>query len=137
MPLLRYRTKDIVQIASDPCPCGRTFRRFDGGVIGRLDDMKKVRGVVVYPSKIEECVRSFNEVAEYQVLFQRKEGLDEITVRIEPVPRVDGAFANTLSEQLRLVVGIRCSVELLEPDSLPRWDHKARRFKDERTEVPF
>ncbi len=137
MPLLRYRTKDIVRIASTACPCGRTFRRFDGGVIGRLDDMKKVRGVVVYPSKIEECVRSFGEVAEYQVLFHRQEGLDEITVRIEPLPHVDSAFTRKLEDQLRLTVGIRCAVELLEPDSLPRWDHKARRFKDERTEVPF
>jgi len=137
MPLLRYRTKDIVKIASTPCPCGRTFRRFEGGVIGRLDDMKKVRGVVVYPSKIEECVRSFDEVAEYQVIFHRQEGLDEITVRVEPMPQADPEFARKLQEQLRLAIGIRCGVDLLEPDSLPRWDHKARRFKDERTEVPF
>ena len=58
-------------------------------------------------------------------------------MRVEPLPRADGGFARKLEDELRLAVGIRCGVEVLEPDSLPRWDHKARRFKDERTEVPF
>jgi phenylacetate-CoA ligase len=137
MPLLRYRTKDIVKIAATPCPCGRTLRRFDGGVIGRLDDMKKVRGVVVYPSKIQECVQGFPEVAEYEVLFHRKEGLDEITVKVECVPNCDPAIVNKIADDLRLAIGIRAGVEMLPPDSLPRWDHKARRVKDDRTEVPF
>ena len=57
MPLLRYRTRDVVQLADRPCPCGRTLVAFEGGVHARLDDMKKVRGIIVYPRRIEEIVR--------------------------------------------------------------------------------
>ena len=61
----------------------------------------------------------------------------EVSVWTKTVPGAESGFAQKLEDQLRLTVGIRCGVELLETDALPRWDHKARRFKDERTEVPF
>src|SRR5690606_35703359 len=56
-PVIRYRTGDHVRIVQDPCRCGRTFIRMDGGVIGRIDDMLIVRGVNVYPSAIENIIR--------------------------------------------------------------------------------
>jgi len=141
MPLLRYRTRDLVQLADRPCPCGRTLLSFEGGVLGRLDDMKKVRGIIVYPRRIEEIVRPHGGVDEFQVVFRRVEGLDDILVRIDPAPSLSSGeregLVNALGEDLRLGLGIRVSVEVVEPGSLPRWDHKARRVKDERTEVPF
>ncbi len=141
MPLLRYRTRDLVRLADRSCSCGRTLTAFEGGVLGRLDDMKKIRGVIVYPRRVEELVRPHADVDEFQIVFRRHEGLDDILVRIDPAPALSlgerGGLATRLAEDLRLGLGIRVTVEIGEPGSLPRWDHKARRVRDERTEVPF
>jgi phenylacetate-CoA ligase len=141
MPLLRYRTRDVVQVADRTCPCGRTLVGFEGGVLARLDDMKKIRGIIVYPRRIEELVRGHAGVDEFQIVFRRVEGLDEILVRIDPSPTLGpgerAGLERTVAEALRLGLGIRAGVELTAPGELPRWDHKARRVKDERTEVPF
>jgi phenylacetate-CoA ligase len=141
MPLLRYRTRDVVQLADRRCACGRTLVAFEGGVLGRLDDMKKVRGIVVYPRRIEELVRPHRDVDEFQIVFRRLDGLDDILLRVDPSPALAlaerGGLGETLAKDLQLGLGIRVSVEVGEPGSLPRWDHKARRVVDERTEVPF
>src|SRR6267142_1655654 len=141
MPLIRYRTRDVVQVADRRCPCGRTLTAFEGGVLARLDDMKKVRGVIVYPRRVEELVRPHAGVDEFQIVFRRREGLDDVVVRIDPSPALSRAecdgLCGQLSDALRIGLGIRVTVEATEPGALPRWDHKARRVKDERTEVPF
>jgi len=141
MPLLRYRTRDIVQLAGRRCPCGRTLVAFEGGVLARLDDMKKVRGIIVYPRRIEELVRPHRDVDEFQIVFRRVDGLDDILVRLDPAPALApderARLGEALAKDLQLGLGIRVSVEVGEPGCLPRWDHKARRVKDERTEVPF
>jgi phenylacetate-CoA ligase len=141
MPLLRYRTRDIVQLADRECPCGRTLVAFEGGVHARLDDMKKVRGIIVYPRRIEELVRPHAGVEEFQIVFRRHAGLDEILVRRDPgsslAPADRPALCARVAEDLQMGLGIRVSVETTEPGELPRWDHKARRVRDERTEVPF
>lgn len=141
MPLIRYRTRDVVQVADRSCPCGRRLLAFEGGVLARLDDMKKVRGVIVYPRRIEELVRPFAGVDEFQIVFRRQDGLDDVLVRVDPAPGLakaesDGLCA-ALGDALRVGLGIRVTVEATKPGELPRWDHKARRVKDERTEVPF
>ncbi|MBI3636707.1 MAG: AMP-binding protein, partial [Candidatus Rokubacteria bacterium] len=141
MPLLRYRTRDIVQLADRPCPCGRTLVAFEGGVHARLDDMKKIRGIIVYPRRIEEIVRTHAGVDEFQIVFRRVEGLDDILVRLDPAPALAASeragLGTTVADALRVGLGIRVSVECTEPGALPRWDHKARRVKDERSDVPF
>jgi len=141
LPLIRYRTRDVVQLADRRCPCGRTLLAFEGGVLARLDDMKKVRGVIVYPRRIEELVRPFAGVDEFQIVFRRQDGLDDILLRVDPAPALARAecerLCAALGEALRVGLGIRVTVEATKPGELPRWDHKARRVKDERTEVPF
>ncbi len=141
MPLIRYRTRDLIKISNRQCPCGRTLFSVDGGVLGRLDDMKKIRGVIVYPKRIEEIVRTFQEMDEFMVYLRREKGLDEITIEVDPSPTVSESNYSKLKEEmeskLRIGLGIRASVKIVKPDSLPRWDHKARRVKDEREEVPF
>jgi phenylacetate-CoA ligase len=141
MPLVRYRTRDVVQLADRRCPCGRTLLALEGGVLARLDDMKKVRGIIVYPRRVEELVRPFSGVDEFQIVFRRHEGLDDVVVRIDPSPTLSRGECDGLCEKLgdalRVGLGIRVSVEATAPGALPRWDHKARRVKDERTEVPF
>src|SRR5881409_2510850 len=141
MPLIRYRTRDLVQLADRRCPCGSTLVGFEGGVLARLDDMKKVRGIIVYPRRIEEIVRGHAGVDEFQIVFRRVDGLDDILVRIDPAPSLSRpecqGLCRVLEDGLRVGLGIRVTVEPTEPGGLPRWDHKARRVKDERTEVPF
>ncbi len=141
MPLLRYRTRDVVQLADRRCPCGRTLVAFEGGVLARVDDMKKVRGIIVYPRRIEELVRPHRDVDEFQIVFRRVDGLDDILIRLDPSPALAhderARLSTALARDLQLGLGIRVSVEVGEPGCLPRWDHKARRVKDERTEVPF
>lgn len=140
-PFLRYRTRDIVRLTDRTCPCGRTLLCLEGSVLGRLDDMKKVRGMIVYPSRIEEIVRTFKEVDEFQTLFARIHGLDEIIVKIDPAPEIEprshGDFQARLEKALHLGLNVRVKVEILERGTLPRWDHKARRVLDERGDVPF
>ena len=74
-------------------------------------------------------------------MFRRREGLDEIVVRIDPSPSLSTAerdgLRETLADSLRTGLGLGATVEVTEPGALPRWDHKARRVVDERTEVPF
>src|SRR5205814_4084411 len=111
MPLLRYRTRDIVQLADRRCPCGRTLVAFEGGVLARLDDMKKVRGIIVYPRRIEELVRPHHDVDEFQIVFRRVDGLDDIHVRLDPSPALAGGerarLREVLAKDLQLGLGIR------------------------------
>ncbi len=141
MPLLRYRTRDIVRPLEGPCPCGRTLLALDGGVLGRLDDMKKIRGVIVYPRRVEEIVRAHAAVQEFLIVLRRVEGLDDILVRLDPVPELGperrAELGERVAKDLHVGLGIRATVEVTDPGALPRWDHKARRLRDERTEVPF
>ena len=90
---------------------------------------------------VQTCALPIFGVDEFQILFRRHEGLDDIVVRIDPSPALSRAecdgLCGRLSDALRIGLGIRVTVEATEPGALPRWDHKARRVKDERTEVPF
>ncbi len=57
-PCIRFDSKDVIQWDPDPCDCGRTFRLIKGGVIGRTDDITKVKGVLLSPAAVEAVVRS-------------------------------------------------------------------------------
>src|SRR5207244_207722 len=89
-PVIRYRTGDRVRLADAPCACGRTFRRLEGGILGRLDDMLILRGVNVFPSAVEDIVRRFAAVEEFQVEVFRAGELDEARILVE-VGAGDGA----------------------------------------------
>lgn len=140
-PFIRYRTRDIVKLADRQCGCGRTLTCLEGSVLGRLDDMKKIRGVIVYPSRIEEIVREFKQAEEFQIVFKRINDLDEIIVNIDPVPGLETAASEQLRKDLgkalHMGMNIRASVQILEHGALPRWDHKAKRVVDEREDIPF
>jgi len=140
-PFIRYRTRDIVTVTDRSCPCERTLFALEGSVLGRLDDMKKIRGIIVYPSRIEEIVRGFEDVDEFQVVFKREGDLDEILVKIDPIPQLDlnslDGFRDKIAKALQLGLNIRTTVEMFEHGTLPRWDHKAKRFVDERKDIPF
>ena len=130
MPVLRYRTGDLVELTSDPCPCGRRFARIKGGVVGRSDDMIIVRGVNLYPSAIDNLVRSVPDISEYEVNIKRIAGMDDLTIKIEPV-NTSGfeETARALIHLFRNQFSIRVSVEQAPRGSLPRYEFKARRYK--------
>jgi phenylacetate-CoA ligase len=137
IPVIRYRTRDfVVKVPADTCSCGRTFDIFDGGIRGRVDDMKLVRGTNVYPRAVEAIVREHREIVEFQIHLFTAEGIrDEIEVLIEvPGDRVDrAALCDKLSGALAGAhEGLRIPVRVVDDESLPRFELKAKRLLDER-----
>lgn len=136
MPIFRHWTEDLViRRPWYECGCGRTWDWYDGGILGRTDDMRKIRGVSVTPVMIEDVMRGFPEVSEFQTVLRTVRGLDTIVLRVEPLP---GAVSDPdgLCERIAVAakreIGIRPQVELAAPGSLPRFEIKAARFHDER-----
>ena len=125
--MIRYRTGDRVRIAPDRCVCGRTFRRLEGGILGRLDDMLILRGVNVFPSAVEGIVRRFTAVEEFQIEVFREGELDQARILVEVGGGDGAAVCAALQEALRAGLGLRLSVSLAAPRSLPRFELKARR----------
>ena len=86
-PVIRYRTGDIVVRRSDPCACGRTWARLEGGILARADDMVNIRGVNVYPVGIESVVRHFAEVVEFRSTVSRPGAMRSLVIEIEVARR--------------------------------------------------
>jgi len=130
-PLLRYRTGDVVRAAfGSPCECGTYEMALDGGILGRTDDMLVVRGVNVYPSAIEQLVRSCGAVAEYRVEIHTERALPEIKIQLEPAPgsASDGGLAERLQTAMRTAFNLRVSVSIVPSGNLPRFEMKAKRW---------
>ncbi len=131
-PMIRLVSGDLAEWTDEPCPCGRTYPRFPRGIIGRIDDMITIRGENVYPSAIEEIVRTFPEVAhEFEIVVTRPVHMDELCVRVESADPPDG-LAERIAAALRAKLGVRPAVEVCVPGKLSRTDLKSRRVRDER-----
>jgi phenylacetate-CoA ligase len=129
-PLIRYRTGDIVVRRSGTCACARTFARLEGGILSRADDMVNVRGVNVYPSAVEAVVRRFNDVAEYRATVSTYGSLRELSVEIELMHGIDGEtrIAADVASALRESLGLTVPLRVVNANTLPRFEMKARRF---------
>ncbi|MEM7146151.1 MAG: AMP-binding protein [Verrucomicrobiota bacterium] len=125
-PLLRYRTGDLVRKAYDDD--GGLL--LDGGILGRVDDMVVVRGVNVYPTAIERVVRRFDEIAEYRVVQSEVDSMTELKIEIEPMEALtDGAdLADRVQAAMQDAFALRVPVETVMPDTLPRFEFKAKRW---------
>ena len=135
-PFFRYRVGDIVSIAEEPCSCGRTFRRMST-VKGRADEMLKLRGVSVYPTAIEQVLRTFRELGmEWQLIVDRKSSSQEIMVRVESAVRLDGegliALAGLVGERLTAKIGVRPEVQIVQPGELSPGNAAEGRVKTRR-----
>ncbi len=126
-PMIRYRTGDRVRLAQAPCACGRTFRRLEGGILGRVDDMLILRGVNVFPSAVEGIVRRFASVEEFQIEVFRDGELDEARILVEVGAGDASVVCAALQEALRVGLGLRLPVTPAPPRTLPRFELKARR----------
>ncbi|HZQ59844.1 MAG TPA: phenylacetate--CoA ligase [Casimicrobiaceae bacterium] len=134
LPMLRYRTRDITRVTSEPCACGRTHLRILR-ITGRNDDMLIIRGVNVYPSQIEAVLVGRPGVApHYQVVIERRGSLDHVTVEVEAQPGVRADQHPTLSRDvahhIKSLVGISTEVAVKAPGTIPRSQGKAVRVRD-------
>lgn len=128
-PVIRYRTGDLVKPNYDPCDCGRTFVRFEGGVLGRADDMVIVRGVNVFPSAIENLIREFDEVDEYKVTVHKHLGMGEISIELELADGIDPKQTErAVGSSIQNSLGLRSNIIIVERGTLPRYELKANRF---------
>ena len=140
IPLIRYRTGDlVVKVPADRCGCGRTFDLYEGGVRGRVDDMKLIRGTNVYGRAVEAIVRGHREIDEFRIELSREGLRDEITLKCECL---DEAAWPALAERLGAELaeaheGLRFRVVRAGPGELPRFELKARRLHDLRPKPEF
>jgi phenylacetate-CoA ligase len=122
-PLIRYRTGDIVNLVRGVCACGTSDVALEGGILGRTDDMVVVRGVNIYPTAVEEVLRSAG-VTEYRVEVRTERALTELHIHVEKEPdaihRLEAALTNAFS--------LRIPVSSVPTGSLPRFEAKAKRW---------
>jgi len=144
-PVLRFRTGDTTFFKTEECPCGRTFGRM-GRVFGRADDMLKVRGVKFWPKTVEHALLRVKGASEnYEIILERPQELDIMTLRVEPdkdlFESINGdlsklqSLVKEIEEQVRSIVGIKASIKLVPYATLPRFMGKAKRVKDLRRQV--
>ena len=132
-PLIRYRTHDLSRIIPGKCPCGRSYPRIDT-IMGRTDDMMKIKGVNVFPSQIEEILGKFTEISsEYQIRISHLEGKDTMRIYVESTGDVDFAnLAKRITEKVKSGIGFTPIVKVVEVGVLPRSMKKTARVIDER-----
>ena len=133
-PCIRFDAKDIIMWDPEPCSCGRSFRLIEGGVVGRADDITKVKGVLLAPSAIEEVVRGIDGLGdEYEVIVDKLGNVDRIKLKVELMPGKEKELKeieSKLKDQLRLKTNLGYRIEFYDYGKLPRYEVKAKRFKD-------
>lgn len=132
-PLIRYRTRDLTRIIPGTCGCGSPYPRIDR-ILGRSDDMIKIKGVNIYPGQIEELLRETPGVSsEYQIRLTRSEARDRMVLIVEVEPNASGeAVAERLGHGFKQKIGIAIEVQTVALGSLPRSEKKSKRVIDER-----
>jgi len=139
MPLLRYRTKDLTRVIPGECPCGRTHRRLER-IKGRTDDMMILKGVNIFPIQIEKKLMDIAGVGNnFLIILERRGFSDEMIVKVEvqreyfsgDLKQLEG-LRKTIVNELKSDILITPRVDLVEPDSLPKTEGKAKRVIDNR-----
>jgi phenylacetate-CoA ligase len=133
-PCIRFDAKDVIEWDPNPCDCGRSFRLIRGGVLGRSDDITKVKGVLLAPAAVEAVVRGIDGLGdEYEVVVDKLGDMDRIKLKVELIPGAEDrakAIETQLKDQLRLKTNLAYRIEIYDYGRLPRYEIKARRFKD-------
>ena len=136
-PLIRYRTRDLSRLISQPCSCGNPLPMHDR-ILGRSDDMFIVRAVNIYPGQIDHVLSQVPEIgSEYQVHLERREdGRDYMTLKVERRPRFDAdqnkGIEDRIARDIRKNILVSAAVEVLDHGSLPRTERKSKRVFDHR-----
>jgi phenylacetate-CoA ligase len=134
IPLIRFNLKDVMMVMDQPCSCGRTSMRVDQ-IGGRVDDLRKIRGVFFSPSRVEEVIRAdFPEVVEFEIILTQEEVMPVLTLRTEADPSLSEGqqkeLRKRIREQLKIKTNLTFEIESVKPGGLPRYTLKAARFKD-------
>lgn len=134
-PLIRYRTHDLSRIIPGTCPCGSPYPRLDT-IMGRTDDMMKIKGVNVFPSQIEEILKEFPEASsEYQIRISHLDGKDTMRIYVETNGSVDFLdLSKRIAARVKSKIGFTPLVKVVELGLLPRSEKKSKRVIDERYE---
>ena len=128
-PAIRYRSGDLVRLNQEQCSCGRTFARFEGGVLGRADDMVVVRGVNIYPSAVENLIRQCHTVGEFRITVSTQCEMKSLQVEIELNKEAEDEAAQAyVTQTMQNELGLRPEVLVVPFGSLPRFEMKAKRF---------
>ena len=135
-PVIRFNTNDVAIKGPSTCDCGRTSQKMLE-IVGRVDDITKIRGVLFSPKTVEQLVRSeFPEIIEYELVVTREGIMDNILARIEVDPKLAKdeaeAIAKRLSERHKIKTNLSAKTKIEPQGTLPRYDLKAKRFKDMR-----
>lgn len=140
IPLIRYRTRDIVRINYKPCVCGRTAPRISK-VLGRTDDMLIIRGINIFPSQVEHVLLEIEEVVPHYfiIVYKDERGLDCLEVQVELLPELFSDeikkmenLRQKIKSAIQAVLGISVKVTLVEPETIARFQGKAQRVIDKR-----
>ncbi|MGZ3493763.1 MAG: phenylacetate--CoA ligase family protein [Thermodesulfobacteriota bacterium] len=134
IPLIRFNLKDVMMVMDELCSCGRTSIRVNQ-VGGRVDDLRKIRGVFFTPAVVEEVIRGkFPEVVEFETHLTQEEVMPVLTLRIEFDPSIgEGQWKELrarMREQLKIRSNLTFEIEVVKPGGLPRYTLKSSRFKD-------
>ena len=141
IPLIRYRTKDLTSLDHTTCECGRTTARI-ARFKGRTDDMLIIRGVNVFPSQIEEVLINTEGIGpNYEIVLDRRNHSDILTIKVEveaeammdsyaALERLD----DSLREKMRMMLGLDAKIQLVSPNTLQRFEGKAKRVSDLRND---
>jgi len=133
-PLIRYRTHDLTRIIPGECPCGSRFPRIDI-IVGRTDDMIKVKGVNMFPAQFEEVLATMKDAtSEYQIMIDHLEGRDIITVYFETPAQgeVREAAEKELVEKVKSKINVTVVPKAVDIGYLPRSEKKTNRIFDNR-----
>ena len=137
IPLIRYRTRDITILDSNPCACGRTSRKMRK-VMGRSDDMLIIRGVNVFPTQIESVLDKFNEITlNYVIIVTREKSVDNLEVKVELAEQLASdeikemeRLQHRIESEVHAVLNINVKVTLVGPKTIERSEGKAKRVID-------
>ncbi len=134
-PLIRFRTHDISRIIPGECACGSKHPRLDA-LVGRSDDMMKIKGVNVFPKQIEGILAEFPELSsEYQIRISHLEGRDTMRIYVETDGTEDFLeVADRVATEVKSEIGFTPLVKVVELGVLPRSEKKTQRVFDERYE---
>ncbi len=130
-PLIRFGTGDLSYLTEAPCPCGRTSQRLVR-ILGRIDQMTKVRGLFIHPGQASEIASRHPLIAGYQFVITRREDRDEMVLRVELKEEVSrlGKLKEEIERSIRDVMKLRGSVAFVPRGTIP---DQAKRLEDQRT----
>ena len=128
-PVIRYRSGDLVVLNQQKCTCGRSYARFEGGVLGRADDMVVVRGINVFPSAVENLVRQCESVEEFRITVTTDREMGNLAIELELSKNANPESARkTVDQTIQNGLSLRPEITLVPSGSLPRFEMKAKRF---------